>query len=972
MFENDSRLLDPNALQSRLADSREFLRDLLLLKLQQPLSDSLYSYRASRTLFRAYQFKPALKFLQSPEQHLLIGDEVGLGKTIEAAIIYLEQEARQDLRRVLVLCPAALKDKWYAELLSRFDEEFPILDTRAVNQFLDDYQQHGTAATLRAICSIELFRQRDFTRRLADLNVRFDLVIVDEAHHLRNPNTLSHALGEILADQSETLLLLTATPIHTDRKDLFHLMQLISPGEFTSAGAFDDRIRPNEFINAASRLVSEHKLDAALPELRKVEGTALERYYRDNPYYHEAIGLLERPGGLGDADRVRLQRHLLELNTLARVFTRTRKRDVTDGAIRCAHTIEVAFEPAERAFYDSIMEFVRFEMGHRQYAGSVSNFILIMRERQAASCIQALRQEFETAFRAVLAPDRATHKPPKHKSAMNSLDFLLDELHGPLSADDRRKIDRLLEICQGLGDVDTKFARFHEALAQLLADDPACKVLVFSFFRGTLTYLQQCLSRLGYRAEIIHGGIAPAQRQRRIARFQSDPSLQIMLTSDVGTEGLDFQYCSAMFNYDLPWNPMRVEQRIGRLDRFGQTHPKIQIYNLVIEGTIETRILLRLYDRIQIFESSVGDLETILGGVVRDLSRDLFRTRLSHTEELQRAEAAAERVERYRQEQEDFERQRLSFLGQDQLFKQDLEDRRDSGHFIAPDEVRSLVESFLATAYPRVSFDPVEGGACYRLTPDSNFVYWIGEFIKHNPRNLTNGRPFLQKLRADQELRLTFESEAARAQENVEFVTVHHPLAQFAAEHFRQAGTPRPPVTYFSAPGPAGKAGSYAFFVYRLNAWCLTPHSTLIPVLVNTASGAVEPNLSNDFLTRLQRRWPGPASGAGPDFGTFARLEEAARAHVADEAQRHEREIRGRNDALAAARLTTLDDAYTARIRYVSRQVKRAADERTKQTRRAQIANLEARLAAKKQQIEARRDVKLGVELICLGQVDFL
>ena len=193
-----------------------FLRRLLLAKLDNPVTDLLYSFQASRTKPEAYQFKPVLKFLDAPVPGILIADEVGLGKTIEAAILYLELKARGEIDRVLIVCPAGLREKWQTELSVRFDESFEILDRKRIKRDLDLYAERDGHLPLRAIVGLETIRAREIQELMDESSVRYDLVIIDEAHHLRTSGTLSNQIGERLSDLADNLVLLTATPLQTN------------------------------------------------------------------------------------------------------------------------------------------------------------------------------------------------------------------------------------------------------------------------------------------------------------------------------------------------------------------------------------------------------------------------------------------------------------------------------------------------------------------------------------------------------------------------------------------------------------------------------------------------------------------------------------------------------------------------------------------------------------------------------------
>ena len=333
-------------------DVDAFLRSLALAKLNQPLSDNLYALYGSRTKFEVYQFKPALKFLANPDQRLLIADEVGLGKTIEAGIIFLELQARLDLRRVMVVCPSALRYKWQDEMRLRFDEEFVILDMNGVLRFFQQYDQLGDGTRLRGIVSLELLRRPELADVIDEKHINIDLVIIDEAHHCRNTSTQSNKLANTLADNADAMLLLTATPLQIGNQDLFNLLKILSPGEFDDMSVFEDRLIPNQFINRAVNILGTGDHHTALHEMQMVEKTNQRDRFLRNPFYKDLLQLLNVPKLTRD-QLVRAQRRLIDFNTLAFIFTRTRKREIADKVpTRAAFTLKVQFTRDERTFYE--------------------------------------------------------------------------------------------------------------------------------------------------------------------------------------------------------------------------------------------------------------------------------------------------------------------------------------------------------------------------------------------------------------------------------------------------------------------------------------------------------------------------------------------------------------------------------------------------------------------------------------------
>jgi len=212
----------------------------------QPLDNNIYAFNASRTRFFPYQFKPLLKFLVSPKQRLLVADEVGLGKTIEAGLILTELRARRVVQRTLIVCPANLTEKWQMEMKRRFGENFDILNTKQFLKFLEDYEQQPDEETIKGIISLESIRRKSIRDRLEEIAPNFDFVAIDEAHHLRNLGSDQRKAIVLLSRSSDALLLLTATPVHLGNENLFSLLNILDEDEFRDYTTVDNRIRHNE------------------------------------------------------------------------------------------------------------------------------------------------------------------------------------------------------------------------------------------------------------------------------------------------------------------------------------------------------------------------------------------------------------------------------------------------------------------------------------------------------------------------------------------------------------------------------------------------------------------------------------------------------------------------------------------------------------------------------------------------------
>jgi len=245
---------------------------LALEKVRGDLTDVFYSMESSRTDFYPHQFKPVMKFVESPSGRILIADEVGLGKTIEAIYLWREIEAREQARRLLIICPSMLRIKWRDDLQHLFGIESEIVDARNLHERLDRARSSRGTTSFALIASFEAARpprnyQQDAGARRAspragiahllcavsdeDDEPLLDLVVVDEAHHMRNPSTLTHALGQLLGSASKHLALLTATPIQIGSENLFNLLHLLDPDSFEDARQFDRMLRANSPVVAA-------------------------------------------------------------------------------------------------------------------------------------------------------------------------------------------------------------------------------------------------------------------------------------------------------------------------------------------------------------------------------------------------------------------------------------------------------------------------------------------------------------------------------------------------------------------------------------------------------------------------------------------------------------------------------------------------------------------------------------------------
>lgn len=940
----------------------DLIRLLTFRKLSRPNHGTLYSIGGSRTEFHPHQYKPLIKFLDSHKHRLLLADEVGLGKTIEAGLILIEQRARDALDRVLVVCPASLAMKWKQEMWERFDEDFEILSS---SRFVDMHQRwirEGPPLDFRGIISLQALRSRRVRERLEKDPIGFDLLIVDEAHHLRNPETLSHKVVAELLPESHVALLLSATPIQLGNENLFYLMRLMDPGEFQSYEVFQERIAANTPIVAAERIArASHPPDLAAIREKLEEALRIQpTYFATNPLFLRAYETVARGSVETLSDRIRLQDDLRELNLLGGMICRSMRRDVFENApIRKPFVYSAPITPEERAFYDAVTDFVRQQHTGR---GNIEHLVAVQAQRQAASCMPAARDRF-------LARAWGRVEDPEEWDLQEEIDF--DDLHG--GPEGISPPERLIRAAERLGSTDSKFELLRQALTTLYEEEPDAKVLIFSYFKDTLHYLHRRLMDAGYRCEVIHGDVPSSagdpdndERRQRMGRFRDpDSGIQILLSSEVGSEGLDFQFCHVLVNYDLPWNPMKVEQRIGRLDRMGQKSPRIVIINLSLRDTIEDRILWRLHMRIGIFKQSIGDLESIIGDEIGRLTRDLLTRRLTPEEEDERIARTAAAIETRRREYERLEKEAPRFM--DPSFEARLNEARSGGQILAPDDIAGLVQHYLEVSSPDSRLR-VAGDDIFELEPAFHLV----QHVRNLPAAPVRNR-FYSRLQRPP-VRLTFNADRAYQDDRLEFVGHHHPLVALAVQYFeRHPQTLYPAFSLAVTPVGDIQEGLYAFGLFHRIERGRDERAFIEPMVLDLESmQPLDRTVSLELVNLMMREgtpWESPP--APPDVARA--LMDRIRDEMVHRSTELDIERRSRNENTIRTQLASLERTHQVRMRQHEERLatlrERGRGESVIRMTEAQLRHEEARYRHQKEELERGLDFSSTHELFACGVV---
>jgi len=948
----------------------EFRARLTAARLRHPLTDHVYALRAARIRFVPFQFRPLLRLARADEPRLLIADDVGVGKTIEAGLILKELAARQPLDTVLVVCPKALTLKWREEM-RRFDEDFRILDAGALRYCLDETHLEGRwpHEYRRSIVHYELLRLDPYLhgehegRRdrvgLFELDPppHFDLVIADEAHHVRTPATSGHQMAEYLSEISTAMVLLSATPIQTSSQDLFTLLQLLRPDLFPEPHALVEMLEPNRHLTAAVRALRE-----ASDQAPEIAGAGLQRAATTvwgrrtiaiDPRFQTVLGRLSGLP-LTDEDRVRCVTDIEELNTLSPLVNRTRRRDIGAFTIREPSTIAVSFTPQQQELYDRLLRARRDEL-LRRFDPTVVALILVMLERQAASCLPALATRLAasgslTTADMTDAPESEVDEPPMGRTTL-PLDPHLRDLARALPADDP-KFEQLLRLVRD---------------AQL-APGPG-KILLFSYFLHTLDYLADRLTAAGVRVGIVTGRIDELDRQRLRDRFRADRStseaLDVLLSSEVGCEGLDYEFCDRLVNYDIPWNPMRVEQRIGRIDRFGQRSPKVLVFNFVTPGTVEERVFHRCWERLGLFRDTLGDLEGVLGGIVQNLNDLVTSTDLTAAQVDERARQLVDNAVRLVEETRIVGEASADLLGLDESLTRDLDALVDEGRAVTERQLEELLRAFLDDPSLAGTLDGPPGGVLrMRLRRSARAA--LAAMLDAQP-TLGAGRPGHQLRQwltsGEASLAVTFSVDAATADRSLAFLTPTHPLIRLAVNALAPADG-----QHLSAQLHVIEAGvPEGHYLFAVDAWetiAARPEFRAVGFAVGLSDLEPAPAVERRLLALLAA-----ARAAEPTTDMNAvdkarhvldtRVEQRRRASVAVASET--------SDVLVARRLASLDAHHNRVARRLADRLAAATEPRIARMRASQRDRADADYRRRRQALEQRRGADIVSHRIAEG-----
>ena len=969
--------------RGRLGDAADLRRAVTHARLTGRLADVIYSMDTTGTDFYAHQFKPIVKLMNSATRGILIADEVGLGKTIEAGLLWTELRTRFDFRRLLVLCPAMLREKWQRELRQRFGVTADVLDAGGTLDRLRQAAQDGPAASFAVVASLQGLRPHKgwnegdpgqpggessrLARFMDERNENdplVDLCIIDEAHYLRNRETMTSVLGRLVRSISDFIVLLSATPIHLKSGDLYELLRLLDENTFQRQQSFDDILEANGALVRVRQLILD---SGGRPDSETRAGVEREllhaREHRLLAGSRQLAALISeqvwREDLMQPDVRARLAERLDRVNLLGHVVTRTRKRDVQERrVVRVVNALDVTLNEPERAFYDAVTNLVRRYCMQR---GGHEGFLLTMPQRQMCSSMPAALQSW--------GQGGAADEDEDSEDA--------DEHDRPLRAELTARAAELGDLA-ALWRQDSKYQKLREQLRSLFRQEPSTKVVVFSYFRATLRYLHQRLDADGIRSITMHGG--HADKNEIMDEFRESPDLDVLLSSEVGSEGIDLQFARVVINYDLPWNPMRVEQRIGRIDRLGQPAEKIHVWNLFYQDTIDDRIYHRLFERLHVFEGALGGLETVLGDRIQELTQALFSERLTPEEESRRIDQTALALENRQLEEVRLEHEATHLTAYGDYILRQVKAARELHRSISAQDLRSYVTDY---------FDIHYTGSEFRQVPDDATRFDISLSVDAR----RDFAAYLRKLRMTVQTRLAgdtvrhvrcwFENTAVpNPGGREEVISQFHPLVRFVSERLSAPDEQRRPAVAMrvAAQHLAGVCAPdlYAFSVQRWSVRGLRDMERLDYAAAPQGDGLspLDPPAAERLIATAVNRgtaWSG-ARGA-MELGEIAEfVDEVCLAQSESRFEQYVKDLDAENADRANVQERMLDEHYRtqrSRLEELLDRYRREGRAHMVPPTEGRLRALDSRTERRRRDIDDRRELQYSTpEPVCVGIIE--
>lgn len=583
---------------STMQYDENYLRYVTLLsKIKNETAGGFLSSLASGIIPLPHQLHVLNRAMETNNIRYILADEVGLGKTIEAGMIIRELKSRGLVSRILVVCPTGLVTQWASEMQEKFHEKFQVIlpsDYDTIRRLMDNDDVYGQFDQVispmdsikpiekHAGWSEEKVEKYNEERIYSIINSGWDLIIIDEAHRVAGSSgeVARYKLGNLLAQASPYLLLLSATPHNGKTEPFLRLIRLLDADAF-----------PN-----AKSIVREQ---------------------------------------------------------VAPFLIRTEKREAIDNngnllfKNRITHLVTISWDERnnlQRELYEMVSSYVA-----KTYNKALRNrkknmcliFLLIIMQRMVTSSTAAIRQSLERRLNVLLEQRTCVgNLREEDLDELNIEDGVEDALEA-ISLDMELEIEELKQIISlakqaQFQNQDAKVEPLLNEIDAILSEDRTQKVIIFTEFVATQTYLQELLVNRGYTVTILNGGMSIDERNAAMQEFKTSTS--IFISTDAGGEGLNLQFANIIINYDLPWNPMKIEQRCGRVDRIGQQRD-VHIYNFIVGETVENRVREVLEEKLSVIlkEMGVDKYSDVLDSEVAECDfTDVYMRSIGHASQVEK------------------------------------------------------------------------------------------------------------------------------------------------------------------------------------------------------------------------------------------------------------------------------------------------------------------------------------------------
>ncbi|MFX1448813.1 MAG: DEAD/DEAH box helicase, partial [Promethearchaeota archaeon] len=758
----------------------------------------------SRLSLMPHQINVAHRLSEEYFPRIILADEVGLGKTIEAGIYIKEMMARNLAERILIVVPATLVKQWQFEMQNKFNIEFKIYDGKKL-KVLEKNETHNSAEIFQnpfyydnlIICSLQFARKHKYINLLSDIS--WDIVIFDESHHLRRylinattgnyRETLNYDLAKNLSLSTESLLLLSATPLQLHSFELFSLIELIQREAFDNFSDFEHFRKNMPFINLLIANINQ------IDELNNFEVENTIKLLKNLNYVNKSKSDREILNQLKSEEyTLSLLKKIEKDHTLSQFLIRNRKKNVfSEDYIneRVVKAILVNPTKQELELYNEIRLYLA-----RIYNTSTSKenigigFIITTLQKLLTSSKYAFLKSLERRIeqiehqkslsiemRILKEEDPEYYELELEEEYIDSELTINDENESTKGAEkaaldylNQEKILRDFYTKLNALPYDSKCQKLVELVGQIYRQNPNEKILIFTQFVDTLLYLKEllCNQKNEYFVGTFYGGLDKLEKDEAVEKFRTSEKFAILISTEIGGEGRNFQFARVLINYDLPWNPMKLEQRIGRLDRIGQKSKKIFIYNFFLEGTIETDIIFALDKRIHLFEESIGQLEPIIGKIEKDIKNIIFteedgKRRKKFNEFNRKVDLEVKRAKEIEMQLDDLLIDKKSFQIDDLITSVE-----------ACQEVKlSHNELFLLVKYFFDLYQNKYGSLHFLKDKEDQIPEMLSNKIKITINNALLDNP---KYKFGKEYIGTFELNLAREREEIDFFALGHPL----------------------------------------------------------------------------------------------------------------------------------------------------------------------------------------------------